>query len=171
MPLEGQEFVMFPIEIIGNLGSEPEQRFTAAGVAQTTFRTAVNSRRKGPDGENVERTDWFRVRTMGSKADYVQRFTKAQPRYRLYRRGAPLVRSSLMDRSGLRQCLMIGQARPAGHVFGMGPDGFGDTWLPEAEAPADALLFSDLDKLLKDHRQLMESVERNQILCERHFLA
>src|SRR2546422_2717641 len=37
-----------------------------------------NSRRRGADGEQVERTDWFRVRTMGSKAEYVQRFTKGQ---------------------------------------------------------------------------------------------
>jgi len=66
------------IEIIGNLGSDPEQRFTSAGVAQTTINVAVNSRRRGPDGENVERTDWFRARTMGAKAEYVQRFTKGQ---------------------------------------------------------------------------------------------
>jgi single-strand DNA-binding protein len=66
------------IEIIGNLGSDPEQRFTGEGVAMTSIRVAVNSRRKGADGEPIERTDWFRVRTMGSKAEYVQRFTKGQ---------------------------------------------------------------------------------------------
>src|SRR5712691_5341780 len=69
---------MLRIEIIGNLGSEPEQRFTAEGVTMASIRVAVNSRRKGPDGEQVERTDWFRVRAMGSKAEYVQRFTKGQ---------------------------------------------------------------------------------------------
>jgi single-strand DNA-binding protein len=66
------------IEIIGNLGSDPEQRFTTDGVSMTSIRVAVNSRRRGADGEQVERTDWFRVRTMGSKAEYVQRFTKGQ---------------------------------------------------------------------------------------------
>jgi single-strand DNA-binding protein len=69
---------MLRIEIIGNLGSDPEQRFTAEGVAMTSIRVAVNSRRRGADGEQVERTDWFRARTMGSKADYVKRFTKGQ---------------------------------------------------------------------------------------------
>jgi len=69
---------MLRIEIIGNLGSDPEQRFTGEGVAMTSIRVAVNSRRRGADGEPVERTDWFRVRTMGSKAEYVQRFTKGQ---------------------------------------------------------------------------------------------
>ncbi len=69
---------MLRIEIIGNLGSEPEQRFTAEGVSMASIRVAVKSRRKGADGEQVERTDWFRVRAMGSKAEYVQRFTKGQ---------------------------------------------------------------------------------------------
>jgi len=32
------------IEIIGNLGSEPEQRFTNEGVSMTSIRVAVNSR-------------------------------------------------------------------------------------------------------------------------------
>ncbi|MDQ6670147.1 MAG: single-stranded DNA-binding protein [Chloroflexota bacterium] len=69
---------MLRIEIIGNLGSDPEQRFTGEGVSMTSIRVAVNSRRRGADGESVERTDWFRARTMGSKAEYVQRFTKGQ---------------------------------------------------------------------------------------------
>ncbi len=69
---------MLRIEIIGNLGSDPEQRFTGEGVAMTSIRVAVNSRRRNAEGEQVERTDWFRVRTMGGKAEYVQRFTKGQ---------------------------------------------------------------------------------------------
>ncbi len=69
---------MLRIEIIGNLGSDPEQRYTSEGVAMTSIRVAVNSRRRGADGESVERTDWFRARAMGSKAEYVSRFTKGQ---------------------------------------------------------------------------------------------
>ena len=49
---------MLRIEIIGNLGSDPEQRYTSEGVAMTSIRVAVNSRRRGADGEQVERTDW-----------------------------------------------------------------------------------------------------------------
>jgi single-strand DNA-binding protein len=78
VPLEGLEFVVLRIEIIGNLGSEPEVRYTQKGTQQTTFRVAVNSRRPGADGESIERTDWFRVRVMGSRAEYVQRFGKGQ---------------------------------------------------------------------------------------------
>ena len=69
---------MMRIEIIGNLGSDPEQRFTQEGKAQVSIRVAVNSRRRGQDGEQIERTDWFRARVMGAKAEYVERFRKGQ---------------------------------------------------------------------------------------------
>jgi single-strand DNA-binding protein len=66
------------VEIIGNLGQDPEQRFTSEGVAMTTISVAVNTRRRGVDGEYADRTDWFRARTMGSKAEYISRFVKGQ---------------------------------------------------------------------------------------------
>ena len=56
---------MLFIEIIGNLGADPEERFTAEGKQMVSIRVAVNSRRKGIDGEQVERTDWFRARMSG----------------------------------------------------------------------------------------------------------
>ena len=46
--------------IIGNLGSDPEMRYTAAGKAVTNFSVAVNRRYKSGD-EIVEDTTWFRV--------------------------------------------------------------------------------------------------------------
>jgi single-strand DNA-binding protein len=47
--------------IIGNLGADPELRYTPGGKAVTELRIAVNDNRKGPDGEWVEETLWFRV--------------------------------------------------------------------------------------------------------------
>ncbi len=64
---------MLFIEIIGNLGSDPEQRFTQDGKSQVSIRVAVNSRRKDAQGEQVERTDWFRARMGGGRGDYVAR--------------------------------------------------------------------------------------------------
>ena len=49
------------VMIIGNLGSDPEMRFTANGTPVTTFRVAVNWRRQGPEGERREETEWFSV--------------------------------------------------------------------------------------------------------------
>ena len=47
--------------IIGNLGADPELRYTPSGKAVTDLRVAVNDNRKGPDGEWIEETLWFRV--------------------------------------------------------------------------------------------------------------
>jgi single-strand DNA-binding protein len=47
--------------IIGNLGADPELRYTPSGKAVTDLRVAVNNNQRGADGEWVEETLWFRV--------------------------------------------------------------------------------------------------------------
>ncbi len=49
------------ITIIGNLGADPEMRYTQSGVAFTSFNVAVSDFRRGKDGQDEENTDWFRV--------------------------------------------------------------------------------------------------------------
>ena len=49
------------VMLIGNLGKDPEMRYTASGQAVTTFSVAVNRTRRTPEGENHEETEWFRV--------------------------------------------------------------------------------------------------------------
>lgn len=48
------------VEIIGNLGADPEMRYTASGNAMTTMRVAVG-RSFTVDGQRREETEWFRV--------------------------------------------------------------------------------------------------------------
>lgn len=47
--------------IVGNLGRDPEMRYTQSGVPVTNFSVAVNERWTGQDGQPVEKTTWFRV--------------------------------------------------------------------------------------------------------------
>jgi len=47
--------------LIGNLGSDPEQRFTQGGVAMSTFSVATTERWKGQDGQMQEQTEWHRI--------------------------------------------------------------------------------------------------------------
>jgi len=49
------------VQIIGNLGADPEMRYTPSGSAVTNFRVAVSRMRRGADGNNVDETEWFRV--------------------------------------------------------------------------------------------------------------
>jgi single-strand DNA-binding protein len=49
------------VVIVGNLGRDPEMRYTPSGVPVTTFSVAVSRKWKGQDGELHEKTTWFRV--------------------------------------------------------------------------------------------------------------
>jgi single-strand DNA-binding protein len=55
--------------IIGNLGADPELRYTPSGKAVTNLRVAVNDRSKGPDGEWVEETMWIGVEVWEQAAE------------------------------------------------------------------------------------------------------
>ncbi|MEO5987238.1 MAG: single-stranded DNA-binding protein [Candidatus Limnocylindria bacterium] len=55
--------------IIGNLGADPELRYTPSGKAVTNLRVAVNSNRRGTDGEWVEETLWLRVEVWDQAAE------------------------------------------------------------------------------------------------------
>ncbi|MSQ31342.1 MAG: single-stranded DNA-binding protein [Dehalococcoidia bacterium] len=49
--------------IIGNLGADPEMRYTANGRAVTTFNVATSRTFNAPDGQRREETEWFTVVT------------------------------------------------------------------------------------------------------------
>ena len=55
--------------IIGNLGADPEMRYTANGSAVTTFRVATSRRFSGQDGQQREETEWFSVVTWNRLAE------------------------------------------------------------------------------------------------------
>jgi single-strand DNA-binding protein len=58
------------VMIIGNLGSDPEMRYTPTNRAVTQFNVAVNQSTKNQQtGEWVEETDWFRVSVWGDRAE------------------------------------------------------------------------------------------------------
>jgi single-strand DNA-binding protein len=47
------------VVIVGNLGKDPETKYTTAGNAVTNFSVATSERWKDKDGEKQERTEWF----------------------------------------------------------------------------------------------------------------
>ena len=56
--------------LVGNLGADPETRYTAGGSAITTIRVATTeSWRDKQTGENQERTEWHRVKFFGRLAE------------------------------------------------------------------------------------------------------
>ncbi len=57
------------IILIGNVGADPEMRYTPNGNPVTSFRMATNYRYTTSGGERREETDWFRVTVWGKQAE------------------------------------------------------------------------------------------------------
>lgn len=51
--------------LVGNLGNDPETKYTQGGMAVTTISLATTSVRKDRDGNTQERTEWHRVKFFG----------------------------------------------------------------------------------------------------------
>ncbi len=62
------------IIIVGNLGRDPEMRYTADGTPVTSFSMAVNRRWNNPDGSKGEETTWFRVSAWRRQAEIAAQY-------------------------------------------------------------------------------------------------
>jgi len=62
--------------IIGNLGRDPEMRYTPSGQAVTQFTVAVNRYYKDQQGERQEDTEWFRVVAWGQQAEFAAEYLR-----------------------------------------------------------------------------------------------
>jgi single-strand DNA-binding protein len=60
--------------LIGNLGKDPEMRYTGTGQPVTTFSVATNRRYTGANGQPVQETTWFRTTVWGKQAETCNEF-------------------------------------------------------------------------------------------------
>ena len=60
---------MNKILVIGNVGSDPEMRYTPNGTAVTSFSLATNRVYTNASGERKEETEWFTVNAWGREAE------------------------------------------------------------------------------------------------------
>lgn len=57
------------VMLIGNLGKDPEVRFTASGQAVASFSLATSETYKDKSGEKVEKTEWHNITLWGKLAE------------------------------------------------------------------------------------------------------
>ena len=62
------------VMVIGNLGADPEMRYTADGNALTNFRVAASRNYTTPEGERREETEWFSVVAWRKLAEQCSQF-------------------------------------------------------------------------------------------------
>lgn len=68
--------------LVGNLGRDPELRYTAQGTPVCSFSMATNERRKDKNGEMQDQTTWFRVTLWNRQAETASQYLqKGRPVY------------------------------------------------------------------------------------------
>ena len=62
------------VMLIGNVGGDPEMRFTPSGSPVTSFSVATNRVFSTPSGEKKQETDWFKVVAWNKLAEQCNQF-------------------------------------------------------------------------------------------------
>jgi single-strand DNA-binding protein len=62
--------------LIGNLGADPEVRFTGSGTAVANFNIATTERFNNREGEKQERTEWHRIVMFGRQAEIAKEYLR-----------------------------------------------------------------------------------------------
>jgi len=62
--------------IVGNVGRDPEMRYTPSGQAVTSFSVATNRQYTNNNGETVKETIWFRISAWGKQAETCNQYVK-----------------------------------------------------------------------------------------------
>ena len=66
--------------LVGNLGADPEMRYTSSGQPVTTLRVATNRQWTDNEGQSQKETVWFRVSVWGKQAEYCNQYlSKGRP--------------------------------------------------------------------------------------------
>ena len=120
---------------VGNLGADPELRYTASGQAYARFSLAVNRRWTTTAGERRDETTWYRVVVWGKLAEICQQYcTKGM---RVLVEGEHLKASAYLDKAGQPAASMELTARV---VQFLGTPGRGE------QAPASAPVVDEGDE-------------------------
>jgi single-strand DNA-binding protein len=62
--------------LLGNLGRDPEVRFTQGGTPVANFTMATTDRWSDPSGEKKEKTEWHRIVVWGKQAEIAGEYLK-----------------------------------------------------------------------------------------------
>ena len=62
--------------LVGNLGNDPDVKYTQGGMAITTLSLATTSVRKDKDGNQQEKTEWHRVKLFGKLGEIAAEYLK-----------------------------------------------------------------------------------------------
>lgn len=64
------------VHLLGNVGNDPEIRYTGGGMAIASVSLATTNVRKDKDGNTVENTSWHRVKFFGKPAEIIGEYVR-----------------------------------------------------------------------------------------------
>ena len=64
------------VMLIGNMGADPEIKYSPSGTAIANLRLATNENRKNSEGEWEEKTEWHRVVIFGKQAEFCKDYLR-----------------------------------------------------------------------------------------------
>ena len=67
---------MLKASVIGNVGNDPELRYSPSGAPSLRLNVASNFRARTPEGEWEDRTEWVRVIVFGQRAESLAQYLK-----------------------------------------------------------------------------------------------
>ena len=67
---------MFQLTMVGNLGGDPEMRYSSDGKPFLRFNVAGNIRVREADGTWADKTEWVRVTTFGQRAETLSQYLR-----------------------------------------------------------------------------------------------
>ena len=67
---------MLKASVIGNLGNDPEMKYSANGAPFLRFNVASNFRARTPEGQWEEKTEWVRCTVFGQRAESLSQYLK-----------------------------------------------------------------------------------------------
>lgn len=85
------------VRLIGNLGNDPEVKYTQGGMAITRVSLATTSKRKDRDGNQVEETQWHRVVFFGKLAEIAGEYLRKGSKIAV----AGMIRYGKYDKDGV----------------------------------------------------------------------
>ena len=124
---------MLKATIIGNLGGDPEMKYSAGVQPFLRFNVASNYRTRTPEGEWQDRTEWVRVTVFGQRAEALQQHLRKG--MRVYVEGR-LEARPWTDRTGNVNAGLEVTAQGVEFVSQRGPD-FDTKDLPATASVAD----------------------------------
>jgi single-strand DNA-binding protein len=92
------------VMLIGNLGKDPELRYTTSGVAVATFTLATNESWRDQDGNTQERTEWHNIVAWRKLAEICGEWLKKGKK--IYLEGRIQTRSYDDKNSGIKKYLL-----------------------------------------------------------------